>query len=768
MLNDPTPSYHGHELDEDPRLLEATRAYMQELEAGNAPDRSQFYARYPDIASQLAEYFDGIDLAHSLKPRKQLTSGPQSEPLGDFRLMREIGRGGMGIVYEAMQMSLGRLVAIKVLPFSAALDERRLRRFKTEAQAAAQLHHTHIVPVYAVGVERGVHYYAMQLIHGQSVAEAIADEANSRVLTAQNSATTVVNQSVTLGASNASQRNLKIKSIVKHIAAVAEALDYAHELSIVHRDIKPSNLMIEHGNKIWITDFGLAQIASDHNLTQTGDMIGTLRYMSPEQAMGGRTVVDHRTDIYSLGATLYEWLVGQPMFDGDNRATLLDQILHHDPKPLKSVDRNIPSELETIVAKAISKSPSDRYDTAMEFAEDLHRFLEQRPILAKRPTTIERGIKWLKRHPAFVASATLFSTLGFIGFAIATALIATSQAETLASLGREQTRTKEAERRLELAKQAADEMIQLAEIELSNNPFQENLRTQLLSTASRLYQEFVTEHTNSNAGQSEFVHTLQRLQLRLKDLKKLEQFRQCGQLQIADVRQDLQVTQEQSEQLDAWFTEMDSKREEKFRQMRETRTAPVWEELVSFTSEQTAVAEAILKPEQMKRLKQIALQRMGPQAFHQDEIIQGLKLTPDQREELQQLEENTLALQTMNHFMPPPNGPMPGSPNPKGPPSFPGREDRELGPRPLERPVGGKSGSPSHDPGSRRGPPPGGIGGLGRPAGLLGPGGPRGPEFGFFASPEERQKFFEQAQQIFTSAQRERWAEFVGPTYAGN
>lgn len=765
MLNEPTPTYHGHELDEDPRLLAATHAYMDELELGNTPDRKKYFAQYPDIASQLAEYFDGIDLAHSLKPRKPLTSGPQSEPLGDFRLMREIGRGGMGIVYEAMQMSLGRLVAIKVLPFSASLDDRRLRRFKTEAQAAAQLHHTHIVPVYAVGVERGVHYYAMQLIHGQSVAEAIADEAQLRTPVVSNSATTHASQNVTVGASFSSSRSQKLKSIVKHIASVAEALDYAHELNIVHRDIKPSNLMIENGNKIWITDFGLAQIASDHNLTQTGDMIGTLRYMSPEQAMGGRTIVDHRTDIYSLGATLYEWLVGQPMFDGENRATLLDQILHHDPKPLRSIDRSIPSELETIVAKSVAKNANDRYDTALEFAEDLHRFLEQRPILAKRPTPVERLFKWLRRHPAFVASATLFSTLGFIGFAIATALIATSQAETLASLNREQTRTKEAERRLELAKQAADEMIQLAEIELSNNPFQENLRTQLLSTASRLYQEFVTEHTNSGSGQSEFVQTLHRLQLRLKDLNKLEQFRQCGQLQIADVRQDLQITLEQSEQLDAWFTQMDSQRNEKFRQMRNSRTAPVWEELVIFTTEQTAVAESILTPRQMKRLEQIALQRMGPQAFHQDEIIQGLKLTPSQRAELQRLEENTLALQTMNHFMPAPVGPMANGPMSNGmipnrpPPNSP---DRELGTRPKDRPYGNNLGPPPHEPGPRRGPPPGGFGGLG------GPSGPRGPEFGFFSSPDERQKFFEQAQQIFTPPQRERWAEFVGPNYMGN
>jgi eukaryotic-like serine/threonine-protein kinase len=753
MLNDPTPSYHANELDEDPRLLEATQAYMNELEAGNTPDRSKFYAQYPDICTQLSEYFDGIDLAHSLKPRKQLTSGPQSEPLGDFRLMREIGRGGMGIVYEAMQMSLGRLVAIKVLPFSAALDERRLRRFKTEAQAAAQLHHTHIVPVYAVGVERGVHYYAMQLIHGQSVSEAIADEANHHAPTASNSATTATNHSATQGASNTSQRSQKLKAIVKHIAAAAEALDYAHELSIVHRDIKPSNLMIEHGNKIWITDFGLAQIASDHNLTQTGDMIGTLRYMSPEQAMGGRTVVDHRTDLYSLGATLYEWLVGQPMFDGENRATLLDQILHHDPKPLRTIDRTIPSELETIVAKAVAKSPADRYDTALEFAEDLHRFLEQRPILAKRPTPIERGFKWLKRHPAFVASATLFSTLGFIGFAIATALIASSQSQTLAALSREQQRTQEAEQRLELAKQAADEMIQLAEIELANNPFQENLRTQLLSTASRLYEEFVTEHSNSTSGQSEFVKTLQRLQLRLNDLKKLEQFRQCGQLQIADVRQDLQLNEEQSEQIDQWFAEMNTQREQKFRQMRNLRTAPVWEELVEFTTSQTAVAESILTLEQMKRLKQISLQRMGPQAFHQDDVIQGLKLTPEQREELQKLEQNTIALQTMNHFMPPHNGPFAGGP----PPNFNGRDNLDPGPRRMDRPPNDILGPPGRELGSRRG--PGGPGG---------PGGSRGPEFGFFSTPGERQKFFEQAQQIFTSMQRERWAEFVGANYEGN
>jgi eukaryotic-like serine/threonine-protein kinase len=754
MTNDSSSSNHPHELDEDPRLLVATQAYMAELESGLPPDRQAYFSRYPDIAEQLAEYFDGVDIAHSLRPAKQLHHGPQSEPLGDFRLMREIGRGGMGIVYEAIQMSLGRHVALKVLPFSAALDERRLRRFKTEAQAAAQLHHTNIVPVYAVGVERGVHYYAMQLIQGKSVAEVINDSQVELPLSHVASNSTIANQSVTVGGSISSQRSNRIRSIVQWMAVVAEALDYAHDLNIVHRDIKPSNLMIENGNKIWITDFGLAQIASDHNLTQTGDLIGTLRYMSPEQAIGGRTVVDHRTDIYSLGATLYEWLVNQPLFDGENRATLLTQILHHEPRPLRTIDRSIPAELETIVAKAIAKSPVERYNTAQAFAEDLHRFLEQRPILAKRPTPIDRAVKWIKRHPAFVASATIFSTLGFVGFAVATAMIAHSQNQTLEALNSEKQRTSEAERRLELAKQAADEMIQLAELELANNPFQENLRTQLLSTASRLYEEFVSEHADSSAGQSEFVKTLSRIQLRLQDLRKLELFRQCGQLQIADIRSDLELSPDQTAAIDEWFQTMDIERQNKFQQMRNFRTPPVWEELVAFTTAQTAIVESILTPAQMGRLKQIALQRMGLQAFHQDSVIQSLKLTSEQREEIHKLEQAMIAMQTINHFMPPGPGFGPPFPPGDGPPPGTGQP---LGPgqRPRGRePLNVNSGGSDRNRSPRRGPPPPG---------------PRGPESsGYLADPEQREKFFVQVQELLTETQKIKWSDLIGPSYLGN
>jgi serine/threonine protein kinase len=257
--------------------------------------------------------------------------------LGDFRILREVGRGGMGVVYEAVQISLGRPVALKVLPFAAALDARQLQRFKNEAQAAAQLHHTNIVPVYAVGCERGVHFYAMQLIDGQTLAAVIADlrqRAHEGEAPADPQQTlayvpgpcpaAAAGQADTpLAQALSTERPTRSLAFFRTAARLggqaAQALEHAHQMGIIHRDVKPGNLMIDGRGNLWVTDFGLAHIQSDSKLTMTGDLLGTLRYMSPEQALGQRVVVDHRTDVYSLGATLYELLTLKPAFDGRDR-----------------------------------------------------------------------------------------------------------------------------------------------------------------------------------------------------------------------------------------------------------------------------------------------------------------------------------------------------------------------------------------------------------------------------------------------------------------
>lgn len=335
--------------------------------------------------------------------------------LGDFRILRELGRGGMGIVYEAEQISLGRRVALKVLPFAAMLDKQQLARFKNEARAAATLDHPNIVAIHSVGVDRGVHFYAMQLIEGQSLAQVIATL--QRAPLSESGATTQVNRHSTIP--DYSSREY-FRAIASLGIQAAEALDHAHQNGILHRDIKPANLLVDDGGKLWITDFGLARMEQDAGMTMTGDILGTLRYMSPEQALAKRVVVDHRSDVYSLGATLYELLVLLPVYAADNRQDLLRQLVFEEPRRLRKLNAQVPNDLETIVLKAIEKTISDRYATAQEMADDLRRFVASRSINARPQSLVNRAVKWSRRHyittiaAAITVSLTLFFTAAIL------------------------------------------------------------------------------------------------------------------------------------------------------------------------------------------------------------------------------------------------------------------------------------------------------------------------------------------------------------------
>ena len=258
---------------------------------------------------------------------------PALAELGDYRLVRELGRGGMGIVYEAEQVSLGRRVALKVLPFAAALDPPQLRRFQTEAHAAAQLHHTNIVPVFSVGCERGVHYYAMQFIDGRTLAQVILDQ--QRAEPPGHEPSWPHSGPSALGTTGDRAR---FRLVAELGIQAAEALDHAHRLGIVHRDIKPANLLLDVRGNLWITDFGLARLQDEAGLTMTGDLLGTLRYMSPEQALAHRGTVDHRTDIYSLGVTLYELLTLRPAWRRTDRQELLRRIAQEEPIAPRRLD----------------------------------------------------------------------------------------------------------------------------------------------------------------------------------------------------------------------------------------------------------------------------------------------------------------------------------------------------------------------------------------------------------------------------------------------
>jgi eukaryotic-like serine/threonine-protein kinase len=527
----------------DARLAEALKDYLAELEAGRIPDRQSFEARYPELAGQLDDCLIGLEFIQKAASGFR-APGPHTNPcataeirpgtvVGDFHVVRLIGRGGMGVVYEAEQLSLNRRVALKVLPHTAALDPVQLQRFKNEAQAAAHLHHQNIVPVHAVGCEGGVYYYAMQFIEGQTLAGIIYDlrqmnspakagpptalsttvtpELASRetplppsALTrdgsevsdadaAVTSATANVPESMSSAAMGVSQgprggeSSTDTPSFFRTVAQLgaqaAEALEHAHNVGVVHRDIKPANLLVDARGNLWITDFGLAHVQGDTQLTMTGDVIGTLRYMSPEQAMAKRGLLDERTDIYSLGATLYELLTLEPAFDGSDRQELLHQIAFEEPRPPRRLNRAVPIDLETILLKALAKEPSGRYATAQEMADDLRRFLADEPVFARRPTPLQKAAKWCRRHRALVATAGVVGVLGLI---VSTVIFWRGQAQT-------EVQRRRAEDKLELARRAVDEVYVRAHKILEKEPSMEGVQKKVLERALNFYEYFARE-----------------------------------------------------------------------------------------------------------------------------------------------------------------------------------------------------------------------------------------------------------------------------------
>src|SRR5438876_5215655 len=364
--------------------------FTERLKNDEQPEIEEYAQRYPQIASVLRQVLPTLQVmgGEAADPLGADDAADSASPLrrclGDFCILREIGRGGMGIVYEAEQLSLGRRVALKVLPFAATLDGKQLQRFKHEAQAAGQLHHPNIVPVYAVGCERGVHYYAMQLIDGQTLSAMIRGLRQHAGMThdvaiptnpaEQTPAAPATGTHVSNQAGVATERSTKAPAFFRTAATLgvqaATALQHAHAQGVVHRDIKPSNLLVDARGDVWIADFGLARLGSDAGLTMTGDVMGTLRYMSPEQALAKRTLIDQRTDIYSLGATLYELLTLEPAFPGRDRQEVLRQIAFEEPRPPRQLNSALPMELETIVLKAMAKNREERYETAQELADD--------------------------------------------------------------------------------------------------------------------------------------------------------------------------------------------------------------------------------------------------------------------------------------------------------------------------------------------------------------------------------------------------------------
>jgi len=324
-------------------------------------------------------------------PGTAISSSLLGSRLGDFSIVREIGRGGMGVVFEARQISLDRRVALKILPLDAAFSTVSLARFEREAQAAATLEHPRIVRAYARGETQGVYYLAMQYIAGMDLGKFVQQR-----------------RSPAGQAGSDSMDSAYFREIARLGQQAAEAIDFAHANHIVHRDIKPSNLILDERGNLFVADFGLALLERPGQLTTTGRFLGTLRYSSPEQ-VGNGDQLDARTDVYSLGATLYELVTLQPPFNDRSPGATVKAILDEEPVRPRLLAPEMPRDLEAIILKAMAKSASRRYQTALELAVDLQRFLRNEPVRAKRPSRLERAVRWVQRNPlpALLASVVL-------------------------------------------------------------------------------------------------------------------------------------------------------------------------------------------------------------------------------------------------------------------------------------------------------------------------------------------------------------------------
>lgn len=384
-----------HDTGRDPLELALTE-FTEEKRQGKSPTIAEYVRRYPDLADQIHELFPLVDNLERWKNDKEMEclkrNIPQEFPfdrLGEYTLVRERGRGGMGVVFEAIHSTSQRSVAIKLLPWRYAADMSVWKeRLQHEAATIAALHHPNIVPIYSFSEDQGYYYYVMQFVDGEGV------DAIIQKLKQQRHKTRSTRISRMLPTMNKySLTHDSWRGFAKIAEQVAIALAYAHEQGVAHNDIKPSNLLVRSNGQVIVTDFGIGR-RDDQDLSDSDEHpVGTLRYMAPERWKGCPGPL---ADIYAVGATLYELTTQHPVFDEQKRAGLIESILHHDPPPPSQFIAAIPSPLECIILKAMSKSPADRYATANELAQDLRRFIDRQPVLAARRTLLHQTIRWWK------------------------------------------------------------------------------------------------------------------------------------------------------------------------------------------------------------------------------------------------------------------------------------------------------------------------------------------------------------------------------------
>lgn len=451
--------------EQDPLDTLATE-FSERCRNGERVSIEAYAAKCPELAEEIRELFPTIQAMERLNVKRAMDAesvgGSIPSQLGDYRVIAEIARGGMGIVYEAEQISLGRKVAVKVLPRHALRRPRDVARFEREAQTAAKLHHSNIVPVFGVGEDDGHHYIVMQLIRGVGLDEVLAETkrliagtrtdglvTTARTTTVQRSAVTLLESDLrhdstqvmeamdtvvssdAVGSTASDKPSadgmtldpLQVRAVVgpeyyRNVARIglqaAQALRYAHSQDTLHRDLKPGNLLLDSEGRVWMADFGLAKAVESDSVTCSGDVVGTLAYVAPERFRGDTTP---RSDIYSLGLTLHEMLTFRRAFDGNDRMTVMNQVAHDRLISPRKVNAQVPPDLETIVLKAASQDPSDRYQDAGQMADDLARFLEDRPIWARPLSRVEHAVRWCRRNRTSAALAGVVVFLLLSGFA---------------------------------------------------------------------------------------------------------------------------------------------------------------------------------------------------------------------------------------------------------------------------------------------------------------------------------------------------------------
>ena len=394
----------GESSSRDDRVNDAILLYLQAVERGEAVDREKFLAEHAEIAEELNSFFGNqaqfqqVAEAATLPPvasieqrsfdHDQTTLVPATTAIpsagevvryfGDYELLLEIARGGMGVVYKAWQVNLNRVVALKMILAGQLAGPQDVQRFYTEAKAAAQLDHPGIVPVFEVGQNEGQHFFSMGFVEGKSLAARVA------------------------------KGPLPPREAAELVRDVAQAVQYAHDKGVIHRDLKPGNILLDTDGRPRVTDFGLAKLTrSDSDLTSTGQILGTPSYMPPEQASGKTDQIGPAADIYALGAVLYCLLVGRPPFQAANPMDTLLQVLEQEPVPLRQLNAQIERDLETICLKCLAKSPDRRYVSALELSNDLNRFLNDQPILARPPSVWERANQWARNHVVTVTTIML-------------------------------------------------------------------------------------------------------------------------------------------------------------------------------------------------------------------------------------------------------------------------------------------------------------------------------------------------------------------------